>query len=118
LARLQITGANDPTSIPNQAAQKSAPVHHKKASNMNPDLQKLQDMLIATRQQRDQALNAVVVAQAEIASLARTLAERDATIKQLMEKMGALSEKPAPAQTPRPAFPVIPGMPNGTAVAR
>ena len=50
------------------------------------DTQRLQDMLAAMQSQRDQALNAVVITQAEIAALRRTLAERDAQIKHLMEK--------------------------------
>ena len=57
---------------------------------MQPELQKLQDMLAAMQSQRDQALNAVVITQAEIAALRRTLAERDATIKTLAEEMEKL----------------------------
>lgn len=47
-------------------------------------------MLAAMQSQRDQALNAHVVQQAEIAALRRTLAERDAQIKALQEEVGML----------------------------
>lgn len=50
---------------------------------MTPDLQKLQDMLGAMQQQRDQALNSVVLAYAEIAALKRTVAEQGLRIKEL-----------------------------------
>ena len=40
---------------------------------MTPDLQKAQDMLTAAIQQRDGALNAVIMAQAEIAALKREI---------------------------------------------
>jgi uncharacterized protein YeeX (DUF496 family) len=57
---------------------------------MNPDLQRLHDMLAAMQSQRDQALNAHVVQQAEIAALRRTIAERDAQIKALQEEIETL----------------------------
>jgi hypothetical protein len=41
---------------------------------MNPDLQRANDMLAAMQMQRDQALNAVVHAQAELAALRREVA--------------------------------------------
>jgi len=41
---------------------------------MNPELQRAQDMLSAMQAQRDNALNAVVMAQAEIVALRRQLA--------------------------------------------
>ncbi len=40
---------------------------------MNPELQRAQDMLTAMQAQRDNALNAVVMAQAEIAALRREI---------------------------------------------
>jgi uncharacterized protein YeeX (DUF496 family) len=60
---------------------------------MNADLQRLQDMLAAMQSQRDQALNAHVVQQAEIAALRRTVAERDCQIKAFEEEIEML--KPA-----------------------
>jgi hypothetical protein len=50
---------------------------------MNPEIQRLQDVLGAMQAQRDQALNAHVISQAENAALKRTLADRDARIKAL-----------------------------------
>ena len=44
--------------------------------------------------QRDQALNAHVVQQAEIAALRRTVAERDAQIKQLQDDVAKLTPEP------------------------
>jgi cell division protein FtsB len=61
---------------------------------MNADLQRLQDMLAAMQSQRDQALNAHVVQQAEIAALRRTVAERDAQIKQLQDDVAKLTPEP------------------------
>jgi hypothetical protein len=58
---------------------------------MNSGLQKLQDMLGAMQSQRDQALNAYVVLQAEIAALRRTLADRDSRIKALEEEVAKLA---------------------------
>jgi cell division protein FtsB len=50
---------------------------------MMPDVQRLRDMLTAMQQQRDTALNVVVMAQAEIASLKRRIDELDAELDQL-----------------------------------
>jgi hypothetical protein len=44
------------------------------------DEQRISDMLAAMQAQRDSALNAIVVAQAEIAALRRELAMRDEQI--------------------------------------
>lgn len=65
-----------------------APDHHKNVSN-TADLQKLQDMLTVMQQQRDSALNAVVIERVENVALRRTLAERDAQIKELQSKAGS-----------------------------
>ena len=47
-------------------------------------------MLTAMQQLRDQAFNSVVLAQAEIASLRRTLTERDGRIKALETEVATL----------------------------
>ena len=47
-------------------------------------------MLNAMQSQRDSALNAHVVLQAEMAALKRTLAERESTIKRLSEEIKTL----------------------------
>lgn len=44
---------------------------------MNPELQRANDMLAILQTQRDQALNTLVAAQAEIMSLRRQLAEKE-----------------------------------------
>jgi predicted nucleic acid-binding Zn-ribbon protein len=54
------------------------------------DLQKFQDMLAAMQAQRDQALNAHVMLQAELASVRRTIAERDARIKELEAEISSM----------------------------
>jgi hypothetical protein len=54
-----------------------------------PDIARLQDMLTALQAQRDAALNAVVVTQAETAALRRTLAARDARIAELEARRGS-----------------------------
>jgi hypothetical protein len=51
------------------------------------DTRRYDDMLAAMQAQRDSAMNANVVAQAEISALRRTLAERDAQIKELKDKI-------------------------------
>ena len=86
------------------------PDHQKNESSMG-DIQKLQDMLAAMQQQRDQALNVVVVAQAENAALRRTLAERDAMIKDLIGK----TEKRTTESQSTPAHSAMPisGFANG-----
>jgi hypothetical protein len=56
---------------------------------MNTDLQRAQDMLNAMQQQRDQALNAMVNASAEVASLRRELAAKDARIAELEKPIAA-----------------------------
>jgi conjugal transfer/entry exclusion protein len=45
-------------------------------NSMNEETQRANDMLLALQAQRDQALNALVAAQAEIMSLRRQLAEK------------------------------------------
>lgn len=52
---------------------------------MTSDLQKFNDMLAAMQAQRDQALNAVVMARAESAGLRRELAAKDAQIAELQK---------------------------------
>lgn len=55
------------------------------------DSDRFNDLLAAIQAQRDSALNANVLAHAEIAQLKRTLAERDATIKALEAKIEKLT---------------------------
>jgi hypothetical protein len=50
---------------------------------MNPEMQKANDMLAAMQMQRDNALNAMVHAQAELAALRRELAVKDGRIAEL-----------------------------------
>lgn len=50
---------------------------------MTPDLQKANDMLSIMQEQRDHALNAVVIAQADLADLKRQLATVNAELSAL-----------------------------------
>ncbi len=50
---------------------------------MTPDLQKANDMLSIMQEQRDHALNAVVIAQADVADLKRQLVAKDAELSKL-----------------------------------
>jgi predicted nucleic acid-binding Zn-ribbon protein len=52
---------------------------------MSAELQKANDMLAAIQSQRDQAMNGLVLAQAEIAALRRQIAEGEQKLKALHE---------------------------------
>jgi predicted RNase H-like nuclease (RuvC/YqgF family) len=86
--------------------------------------QKVYDMLVAMQQQRDQAMNANVLAQADIASrdreiatLRRTLAERDSAIKQVGEEVERLrAERSMPPMENLPSNPYANGAQEGATV--
>lgn len=60
---------------------------------MNKDLQRAQDMLGIMQSQRDQALNASVLTQAEIMGLRRQVSELEAALKQCQHDRDALQIK-------------------------
>lgn len=60
---------------------------------MSPELQRAQDMLGAMQQQRDQALNANVLAHAQILSLQRDVAALQEQVRQLTAETVAPTEE-------------------------
>ncbi len=77
---------------------------------MNQELQRAQDMLNAMQSQRDNALNSVVLAQADLAELRRQLTAKQAEADQLRAQLGAatLEQKKAAAEegSTHPGVPV------------
>lgn len=59
---------------------------------MNKELQRAQDMLTAMQQQRDNALNAIVMMQADLADTRRALEDKDKEVAELRAQFAAASE--------------------------
>jgi predicted nucleic acid-binding Zn-ribbon protein len=61
----------------------------KDGTNMSKELQRAQDMLTAIQGQRDNALNAMVIAQAEIAEARRTISDMDKELTEVRAQLAA-----------------------------
>jgi len=67
---------------------------------MNPELQRAQDMLAAMQAQRDNALNAMVMAQAELAMLRRRVSELEQDVSGLKEQLARATLLPCAQKEP------------------